>query len=98
MPVRGLGGAAIVTVKSRDDLRLSRNGCYILQSSYESTFSFALTNSGNRRAFSRIIVLYCGESNIPEHLPVDIRPASGIVIDRGESKVSYSLRRTCKDE
>ncbi|PIO60149.1 hypothetical protein TELCIR_18361 [Teladorsagia circumcincta] len=48
MPVRGLGGAAIVTVKSRDDLRLSRNGCYILQSSYESTFSFALTNSGNR--------------------------------------------------
>ncbi|KAK6054743.1 hypothetical protein COOONC_07752 [Cooperia oncophora] len=93
MPVRGLGGAAVVTVKARDDLRISRNGAYILQSSYESTFSFALTNSGNRRAFSRIIVLYTGENNVPEHVPVDIRPAPGLVIDRGESKqVSVRLR------
>ncbi|KAK5968925.1 hypothetical protein GCK32_013253 [Trichostrongylus colubriformis] len=87
MPVRGLGGAAVVTVKARDDLRLSRNGIYILQSAYESTFSFGLTNSGNRRAFARINVLYTGESNVAEHVPVDIRPASGVVIDRGESQV-----------
>lgn len=93
MPIRGLGGTAIVTVKARDNLRLSRNGSYILQSSYESTFSFTLTNSGNRRAFSRIIVLHTGESNTPEQVPVDIRPAPGIIIDRGDSKqVSVRLR------
>ncbi|VDO08418.1 unnamed protein product [Haemonchus placei] len=86
MPVRGVGGAAVVTVKARDDLRISRNGTYVLQSSYESTFSFTLTNSGNRRAFSRIVVLYTGESNVAEHVPVDIRPSHGIVIDRGDSK------------
>ncbi|WKX90252.1 hypothetical protein Q1695_009249 [Nippostrongylus brasiliensis] len=86
MPVRGLGGSAVVTVKARDDLRLSRNGSYILQSSYESTFSFTLINSGNRRAFSRIAVIFTGESNIQEPVPVDVRPARGIVIDRGQSK------------
>ncbi|KAK5985862.1 hypothetical protein GCK32_002228 [Trichostrongylus colubriformis] len=85
MLVRGLGGAAVVTVKAGDDLRLSRNGTYILWSSYESTFRFGLTNSGNRTAFARIIVLYTGESNVAEHVPVDVRPASGVVIDRGDS-------------
>nr|CDJ96032.1 CRE-SPD-2 protein [Haemonchus contortus] len=93
MPVRGVGGAAVVTVKARDDLRISRNGTYVLQSSYESTFSFTLTNSGNRRAFSRIVVLYTGESNVAEQVPVDIRPSPGMVIDRGDSKqVSVRLR------
>ncbi|VDP21476.1 unnamed protein product [Heligmosomoides polygyrus] len=91
MPIRGLGGTAIVTVKARDNLRLSRNGSYILQSSYESTFSFTLTNSGNRRAFSRIIVLHTGESNTPEQVPVDIRPAPGIIIDRGDSKLQRCI-------
>ncbi|VDO53792.1 unnamed protein product [Haemonchus placei] len=52
MPVRGVGGAAVVTVKARDDLRISRNGTYVLQSSYESTFSFTLTNSGNRASLT----------------------------------------------
>ncbi|KAJ1347415.1 hypothetical protein KIN20_002467 [Parelaphostrongylus tenuis] len=93
MPVRGLGGTAVITVKVRDDLRISRNGTYILQSSYESTFSFSLTNSGNRRAFSYVIVLCTSESGVPEQIPADIRPAPGIVIDRGESKlVSVRLR------
>ncbi|VDM63597.1 unnamed protein product [Angiostrongylus costaricensis] len=86
MPVRGLGGTAVVTVKARDDLRISRNGIYILQSSYESTFSFSLTNSGNRRAFSRVVVLCTTESGVLEHIPADIRPSPGIVIDRSESK------------
>ncbi|VDL70756.1 unnamed protein product [Nippostrongylus brasiliensis] len=58
MPVRGLGGSAVVTVKARDDLRLSRNGSYILQSSYESTFSFTLINSGNRKCLSASDLLY----------------------------------------
>ncbi|KJH53505.1 hypothetical protein DICVIV_00248 [Dictyocaulus viviparus] len=100
MPIRGLGGTAIVTVKARDDLRLSRNGTYILQSCYESTFSFALTNSGNRRAFSRIIVLYMTESGALEPVPVEIRPAPGIVIDRAKGRFlpllyNVSIRLQC---
>ncbi|KAK5984307.1 hypothetical protein GCK32_016522 [Trichostrongylus colubriformis] len=46
-----------------------------------------------QRAFARIIVLYTGESNVAKHVPVDIRPASGVVIDRGETQqVSVRLR------
>ncbi|KAK5968086.1 hypothetical protein GCK32_016343 [Trichostrongylus colubriformis] len=46
-----------------------------------------------KTAFARIIVSYTGESNVAEHVPVDIRPASGVVIDRGESKqVSVRVR------
>ncbi|VDM74709.1 unnamed protein product [Strongylus vulgaris] len=87
MPVRGVGGTAVLTVKDREDLRLSRNGSYVLQSSYESTFSFTLVNSGKRHAFARTVVLYYGESGNPEKIPVDIRPAPGVVIGRDESTV-----------
>ncbi|ETN84418.1 hypothetical protein NECAME_01644 [Necator americanus] len=87
MPVRGVGGTAVVTVKDREDLRISRSGSYVLQSSYESTFSFSLMNSGKRHAFARTLVLFCGESGISEQIPVDIRPARGVVIGRDESKL-----------
>ncbi|VDM83450.1 unnamed protein product [Strongylus vulgaris] len=87
MPVRGVGGTAVLTVKDREDLRLSRNGSYVLQSSYESTFSFTLVNSGKRHAFARTVVLYYGESGNPEQIPVDIRPAPGVVIGRDESTI-----------
>lgn len=86
MPIYGLGGTAVVTVKAREDLRISRNGSYVLQSAYESTFSFTLTNSGLRRAFARIVVLYTGDSGNPEQIPVEVRPGPGIVVDRAESK------------
>ncbi|KAK6728915.1 hypothetical protein RB195_006154 [Necator americanus] len=93
MPVRGVGGTAVVTVKDREDLRISRSGSYVLQSSYESTFSFSLMNSGKRHAFARTLVLFCGESGISEQIPVDIRPARGVVIGRDESKqISVRLR------
>ncbi|KIH65631.1 hypothetical protein ANCDUO_04045 [Ancylostoma duodenale] len=93
MPVRGMGGTAVVTVKDREDLRISRNGSYVLQSSYESTFSFTLVNSGKRHAFARTVVLYYGESGTSEQVPVDVRPGAGIVIGRNESKqISIRLR------
>ncbi|EYB80813.1 hypothetical protein Y032_0399g741 [Ancylostoma ceylanicum] len=93
MPVRGMGGTAVVTVKDRDDLRISRNGSYVLQSSYESTFSFTLVNSGKRHAFARTLVLYYGESGTSEQVPVDVRPGAGIVIGRNESRqISIRLR------
>ncbi|KHJ94705.1 hypothetical protein OESDEN_05365 [Oesophagostomum dentatum] len=100
MPVRGLGGVAVLSIKAREDLRISRNGSYILQSSYETTFSFTLVNSGKRHAFARILVLYYGESGIPERLPVAINPASGIVIGRDETKqisVRLQSQMPCSD-
>ncbi|VDN32057.1 unnamed protein product [Cylicostephanus goldi] len=91
MPVRGVGGTAVVTVKDREDLKISRNGSYVLQSSYESTFSFTLVNSGKRHAFARMVVVYCGDSGNTEPIPVDIRPSPGVVIGRDESMVRFRI-------